>query len=299
MTSRTRRDSFGVMQRLYRRTRAGCLPQIVAACLLLAGASTLLEVPPAGALSGSGPGAVSSVSRGTVGTAASGPEAGKKLVFNATFSGSQLNSSVWQTCYPYGCTNFWNPQEEEWYTPRQAQVSGGLLHLVATKTPTQGTTLSGSPETYPYASGMVTTYGSFSFTYGYVQVVAQLPGGNGTWPALWMIPESGAWPPELDIMENWGTSNQIQCTVWWGSSSNPQQSFQTVNSKSNLTTGLHTYGLLWEPGSLTWYLDGQVVYTYTGSNVPTVPMYFLANLAIDGPAASGSSFNIQSVQIYS
>ena len=71
-----------------------------------------------------------------------------------------------------------------------------------------------------------------------------------------------------------------------------------MTSSSDLTSGWHTYGLLWEPGSLTWYLDGQVVYTFTGSEVPSQPMYFLANLAIDGPAAPSSSFDIQSVQIY-
>ena len=45
-------------------------------------------------------------------------------------------------------------------------------------------------------------------------------------------------------------------------------------------------------------IDGKVVDTYTGNAVPNQPMYFLANLAIDGPATSGSSFDIQSVQIY-
>jgi hypothetical protein len=38
--------------------------------------------------------------------------------------------------------------------------------------------------------------------------------------------------------------------------------------------------------------------SYTGSQVPRQQMYFLANLAIDGPAVSGSSFNIRSVKIY-
>ena len=57
-------------------------------------------------------------------------------------------------------------------------------------------------------------------------------------------------------------------------------------ASTNLAVGYHTYGLLWEHGSLTWYFDGKVVDTYTGKAVPTQSMYFLANLAIDGPASS-------------
>ena len=229
---------------------------------------------------------------------APGPASGLSLVFDGTFNGTGLDTSMWQTCYPFGCTNFGNPQEKEWYAASQDQVSGSALHLVETRTPAQGTTESGAPETYSYRSGMVTTFSSFNFTYGYLQIVARIPGGTGTWPALWLLPVNRAWPPEIDVMENWGSTNAIQSTVYWGTPSDPHQAHQEVTSNNNLTTGWHTYGLRWEPGSLTWYLDGQVVNTYTGSKVPSQAMYFVANLAIDGSAASNSSFDIRSVQVY-
>jgi beta-glucanase (GH16 family) len=145
---------------------------------------------------------------------------------------------------------------------------------------------------------MVTTRKSFDFTYGYVQVVAKVPGGSGTWPALWLLPKSGTWPPEIDIMENWGTASSLQTTYIWGTALAPQQAVKPITTSANLISGYHTYGLLWEPGSLTWYLDGKIVDTYTGNSVFSKPMYFLADLAIDGPAVSGSSFDIHSVQIY-
>lgn len=220
----------------------------------------------------------------------SDPTAGKSLAFNQTFGGTSLNTSTWGTCYPWfssgtGCTNYGNSSEEEWYQSSGDVVSGGALHLVATETPTQGTNSSGAPKTYSYSSGMVTTFGSFDFTYGYVQVVAQLPGGTGTWPALWLLPQSKTWPPEIDIMENWGSANTIQTTFHYANAGVDEQAARTVTSGSSLTSGYHTYGLLWEPGSLTWYLDGNVVDTYSGSSVPSQSMYFLANLAIDGAAA--------------
>ena len=233
----------------------------------------------------------------------SDPSSGMSLGFDGTFSGTTLDGSTWGTCYSWfastsGCTNFGNTIQDVWYLPSWDVVSGGVLRLVATATPTRGFTESGSSKTYPYSSGMVTTRKSFDFTYGYVQVVARIPGGSGTWPALWLLPKRKGWPPEIDIMENWGSAHQIQTTFIWSSAGTVEQAHETASSSSSLSTGYHTYGLLWEPGSLTWYLDGKVVDTYTGNHVPRQPMYFLANLAIDGAARSGGSFSIRSVRIY-
>jgi beta-glucanase (GH16 family) len=230
------------------------------------------------------------------------PTAGLTLAFHQTFSGTRLDTAAWSTCYPWfraksGCTNYGNPPDT-WYLPSADKVSGGALHLVATETPTRGFTKSGSHKTFPYASGMVTTKKSFDFTYGYVRIAAKVPGGTGTWPALWLLPKSEGWPPEIDIMENWGSVHTIQTTVIWSASGAVADAYKSPVSPSSLTTEYHTYGLLWEPGSLTWYLDGKVVDTYTGAYVPHQPMYFLADLAIDGRAASGSSFSIRSVKIY-
>jgi len=40
----------------------------------------------------------------------------------------------------------------------------------------------------PVRSARVRTTESFSFTYGRVEVVAQLPKGDWIWPAIWMLP---------------------------------------------------------------------------------------------------------------
>jgi beta-glucanase (GH16 family) len=236
-------------------------------------------------------------------TGPSGPAAGFSLSFNRTFSGSSLDPASWDTCYAWfnpksGCTNFGNPVRDAWYLPSGIKVSGGALNLVATATPTRGQTKAGAPETYPYTSGMVTTLKSFTFKYGYVQVVAKIPGGTGTWPALWLLPKSETWPPEIDIMENFGSPHAVRTTVFWSTQGKVHPAYKVSRSSSNLTTGYHVYALLWKPHSITWYLDGKVIDRYTGAHVPHQPMYFLANLAIDGHAKSKSTFSIRSVMIY-
>ena len=111
---------------------------------------------------------------------------GWRLAFNAGFSGSALDSQLWQTCYPWadsgtGCTNYGN-SEYEWYLPGQVQVADGALSLTASRLPTPGQTQSGAAQEYACRSGMVNTNGSFNFEYGYVQVQARVPMGTGLWP---------------------------------------------------------------------------------------------------------------------
>jgi beta-glucanase (GH16 family) len=235
--------------------------------------------------------------------APSGPPSSSQpwtLAFNDTFAGSSLDTSDWATCYPWmaaaGCTNNGN-NELEWYAPSQAEVSDNELHLVADKTPTAGESSSGAPMSYSWTSGMVTTFKSFDFTYGYVQIVAKIPKGDGLWPALWLLPQSESWPPEIDIMENWG-NDSLRFTYHQTASTAPNT---TLESTEDLSAGFHTYAVDWEPGSITWYLDGAEVFQVT-TGVPSQPMYFLANLAVDSSAdastPASASFDIKSVQVW-
>lgn len=223
---------------------------------------------------------------------------GWQLKFSATFPGSRLNTNVWGTCYPWtdqaaGCTNYGNP-EYQWFLPSQDQVSGGILHLVAQAVPTQGQSSAGSSEVYSCRSGMVTTYPSFRFTYGYVQVIARMPDQPGLWSALWLAAANLDWPPEIDIVEQWGS----QAGVY----------FHPVGSRfvgvseytSNLSVGWHTLALSWTPSQMVWYIDGRVEMTIS-QQVPSQPMYFIADLAESNQAAANDcagTMLIRSVKIW-
>jgi beta-glucanase (GH16 family) len=228
-----------------------------------------------------------------------------KLAFSDNFSGSSLNASVWGTCYPWfnaqkGCSNLGN-DELEWFMPSQVQVSGNALHLVASETPSVGVSSSGSPKTYPWTSGMVTSYNGFDFTYGYVQVVARAPAGDGLWSALWLLPQNKSWPPEIDIMEIWGNYPNMLETADHVSLPGPPASL--YYAPTNLVGSFHTYAVDWEPGTMTWYLDGRQVYQLTGES-PNTAMYIIADLAVDGTRGTDSStptttsLDIQSVQVW-
>jgi beta-glucanase (GH16 family) len=211
--------------------------------------------------------------------------AGWKLAFDPSFSGSSLDTSTWATCYDEsdgsaGCTN--NPStENEWYLPSQVTESGGTLNLTAKEEATPGTSSSGAAETYGCRSGMVTSEPSFNFTYGLIQVTAKLPFGPGLWPALWLEPANGDWPPELDIMEHWYSEQDYK--VYEHFTNATDYLGGPVATPVNLSAGFNTFSLLWTSSQVTWYLDGTQVYTTT-AHVPQQAMYFIANVADRNPA---------------
>ena len=227
--------------------------------------------------------------------------AGWKLTFDPSLAGTQLDAGTWATCYDWatnpsvGCDN--NPTDEkEWYIPSQVNESGGTLNLVAKQESTQGVSTSGAAETYSCRSGMVTSKPSFNFTYGLIQITAKLPYGPGLWPALWLAATSDQWPPELDIMEHWYSEPQAKVydhTVGKKYLGGP------VPTPDNLSASFNTYSLLWTKDRVTWYLDGQQVYTTT-SYVPQQAMYFIANVADDSTAAGActGTMQIQSVKVW-
>ena len=225
---------------------------------------------------------------------------GWQLAFNAGFSGSALDSQLWQTCYPWagsgaGCTNYGNP-EYEWYLPGQVQVADGALSLTASRLPTPGQTQLGAAQEYACRSGMVTTNGSFNFEYGYVQVQARVPMGTGLWPGLWLAASDLNWPPEIDIMEHWSSY------PFYGVYLHPLGG-STIESHVPVPDlgAWHTYAVSWEPNQLTWYVDGEQIFS-TSEYVPHQLMYFIANVAeSDQPTATEGcegTMLIRSVKIW-
>jgi beta-glucanase (GH16 family) len=262
-----------------------------------------------------------------------------QLIFDDTASGTSINSSLWNTFITAaGSGNVpWNSNgaggsgvagsspnyDAEYDLPGQVAEANGVIDIRATETPTAGI-LDGSPYTFPFASGVVCTYGKFEFTGGYVQIEAKMPGGDGMWPGLWMLPGSGATgisagnTYEIDIFEGGGIdgpagSSTADVYSWHLHTPDGVYGADTMTS-TNLTTSYNTYGLKWVPGqSITWYLNGTEVGTVTSADatIPTVPMELIMNLQVANSTASSwhtqydastpanSDMLISGVQVYS
>lgn len=204
---------------------------------------------------------------------------GMRLIFKSNFTGTQLNRSVWDTCYPWfshegGCTNFGN-REYEWYLPSQVKLTHGVLDLVADQRRVEGRTKKGAPKSYVCSSGMVTTYPGFRFEYGYVQIVARIPDTEGLWSGLWMGAANFQWPPEIDLIEYWGRRVNAAGVYFHPYGAPVLADYPRLRGVSE---GWHTYAVDWTPTRLTWFIDGRAIMT-TSQDVPHQRMYILADLA--------------------
>lgn len=77
----------------------------------------------------------------------------------------------------------------------------------------------------------------------------------GTLTAWWLLPQSGAWPPEVDITEVRGDAAKVSYMTNHYSKNNLAQQFY-YNSSTPLSDAFHTYGVLLDGKNVTWYLDG-------------------------------------------
>lgn len=137
-----------------------------------------------------------------------------------------------------------------------------------------------------FMGGVLTTRFSFSQLFGYFEIKAKLPVGKGVWPAFWLMPTKGNWPEngELDIFEGLGVPNEIWCSLHTGEA--PKQRNQKVTLPFPVGgpgADWHTYGAAWTADEIVWYVDRKEVRRIpTPSDMKSVPMYILVNLAIGG-----------------
>jgi beta-glucanase (GH16 family) len=213
-----------------------------------------------------------------------------ELVFSDEFEATQLNSNLWNTQYFYGRTNDGN-NELQYYTPESVTLVNGKLRLTAIAQTIDGVRpnpipnsneYAYIPETFKYQSGMISSHDKQAMTYGYMEMRAKIPAGQGLWSAFWTLPQSKRWPPEISITEVLGKDpNTSHSTLHFYDASKPKnQGYRAIPySTVNLSTDFHTFAVRWEAGKVTWYFDGNEIRTET-TDVPTEPMYLLANLAV-------------------
>lgn len=154
-----------------------------------------------------------------------------------------------------------------------------------------------------YTSGRISTQNLKTFTYGRFEVRAKVPNGQGYLPAFWLMANDenvyGQWPRcgEIDCMEVMGQdTNKLYGTIHYGNPHAESQGTYTIeDGKKSFSDGFHTFTCDWEPGKITWYVDGKKYHeesnwhsTTEGQGTLTYPapfdqpFYIILNLAVGG-----------------
>lgn len=237
--------------------------------------------------------------------------------FSDDFDTLQLRdgeSGVWDAKY------WWAPEkgatltengEQQWYINPSYQptssanpfsVEVGVLTINAQRA---SEAIQAEIDGYDYTSGMLTTHSSFAQTYGYFEMRADMPDDQGAWPAFWLLPADGSWPPELDVVEMRGQdANTVITTAHSNESGEHTVSRNGVQVAD--TDGFHDYGVLWTEDEIVWYFDDTEIARADTPADMHEPMYMLVNLAVGGMAdtpnddfVDGSEMKIDYIEAYS
>jgi beta-glucanase (GH16 family) len=219
---------------------------------------------------------------------------GWKLVWQDEFNGKALDAKKWNVLLREQSKH----NELQYYVPDEVYVEGGFLHLRSRE------------RTYgpmKYTSGRLDTRGKFSPVYGRFEIRAKLPAGKGLWPAHWLypqnrnwqmeyimsqavaegkerlIPEERPWYSEIDIMEFLGHEpNVLYGTLHYHAFNGEKKSTSGKwTGDVDYTRDFHLYVLEWEPDSMRWYVDGNLIHTSV-VGIPHTPHYLILNTAVGG-----------------
>lgn len=205
---------------------------------------------------------------------------GWNLVWSDEFSGDSVDLSKWS--YETNCWGGGN-NELQCYTdrPENSFIRDGklVIHAKAEEFtgPAEPLEWGGTPadRTLPYTSARLSSKNKGDWTYGRFEIRAKIPGGQGVWPAIWMMPtehEYGEWAAsgEIDIMEavNLGTEAKALThgTLHYGGTwpANVYSGTSTAH-EADPTSGFHTYAIEWAHGEIRWFVDDHHFATQTSA----------------------------------
>ena len=241
------------------------------------------------------------------------------LVWSDEFNDAALDPEVWffetGDGSQYGIPG-WGNNELQYYLPDSAQLVNGSLVITARAESQSG---------FNYTSARINTRDRLAFQHGRIEARMKLPGGQGLWPAFWLLPQDfayGGWAAsgEIDVMEavNLGGSggNTVHGTIHYGGEW-PNNVFtgDAYVVATDAQTEFHTYALEWDATEMRWYVDDvlyqvQTSWFSSNGNYPAPfdqPFYILLNVAVGGnwPGApnGGTAFpvtmEVDWVRVYS
>ena len=215
----------------------------------------------------------------------------KKLAWSDEFNYTgRPDSTKWT--YDVGGSG-WGNKEEQYYTRARrenARVEGGHLVIEARKE----ALVAGNG----YTSARLVSRGKGgSQLYGRFEVRAKIPGGRGTWPAIWMLPDQNpygnkGWPDngEIDIMEHVGYDPNVvhattHCKAYYFRLNTQKTG---ITKLPDATTAFHTYSVEWTPETITAQVDGQLYFAHRNEGTGwetwpwNQPFHLLLNMAVGG-----------------
>jgi Ca2+-binding RTX toxin-like protein len=225
------------------------------------------------------------------------PRAGMDLIFSDEFNRTTLadaDAQVWGTKLWWGGRTITGGYQKQFFIDKDYvskngvtpgidpfSLQDGVLTITATQTPIE---LLPEVSNYKYLSGIINTYNSFSFMYGYVEIRAQATAGKGFMPAQWMLRTDHGALGEIDIMEITGSRpTRLNSTVHYQNLDGTPIANNVVRTTTvDLSQEMHVYGVDWREDTIAFYLDGVKMGEMVTPDALKAWMYLLTNLTVGG-----------------
>lgn len=171
--------------------------------------------------------------------------------FNDDFNA--FDSSKWYPSSWWGDTGI-GDGTLSYYTKANLSVANGNLVMKLNNNKAGGRN---------YTGAIADTKGKFFQKYGYFEARVKVPHASGIATAFLLAPNTGKWPPELDIFEIPGLLGRggktTHSTVHWSDRVTGAHKSKSVwfHSPTVLTGGYRTYGVLWQPTYAAFFVDGK------------------------------------------
>jgi beta-glucanase (GH16 family) len=186
----------------------------------------------------------------------------------------------------------WGNNEREYYTSSRANSEQQGGYLVITATPDGASSQQCWYGTCWFTSARLNSAGLFSQAYGRFETRAQMPFGQGLWPAIWMLGEnigSVGWPScgEIDFLETIGSDITENHGSLHAPNYNPSGTYPLPNG-AQYSDGFHTFAVEWDPGEVRFYVDDQLYETQDESDMNggtwefNQPFFLIMNVAVGG-----------------
>ena len=251
------------------------------------------------------------------------------MVFEDDFNDDTIDSARWNTQLVWGNETIINV-EQQYFVNTQSEtdldynpffLADSVLTIEAIPTPVE---MKGSlppicneadasgKERCLFLSGALSSHDKFNMTYGYVESRMKTSGTSGALSSFYLYhryPGEGVnrHAPEIDIIEYlgenpFGAEDAFQTYHFADVNTGEIRSAPTMNYKNPEGTlysdEFHTYGVLWEPQLVIWYIDGKEIKRLSGPQVSRQAMNIVTYLVAGSgwaptPDLEGGTFPIR------
>lgn len=207
------------------------------------------------------------------------PSSDYRLIYSDEFDDGVLDWRV-DNCLVHGTGDC---EESMFYMKENVTETDGRLVLTAKRE----NKICGT-KSKEFTSGQVLS--PTDFLYGYFEIKAKVPEGNGFWPAFWFWTGcSTDMYREIDVFEFCGCDcSEFKSGFFYENDFNGIGADHVKHAEKDIDIcgndaceAFHTYGVEWTPSKIAFYLDGNKI--ISGSNpYINIPMPAILNLAING-----------------